>query len=72
MFWLCSASFVPMNGAKTNTLLGSSDDAVDFSSPISSSESLTETRSADLELLATANSRYRRIEESAVSFFTLK
>ena len=61
-----------MNGAKTNTLLGSSDDAVDFSSPISSSESLTETTSADLELLATANSRYRRIEESAVSFFTLK
>ena len=59
-----------MNGAKTNTFLGSSDEAVDFSYPISSLESLTETTSADLEPLA--NSRNRQIEESAVIFVTLK
>ena len=54
-----------MQGAQINTIAVVAEEGVDISA-MSSSESVTDATPGDLELLATANSRYRRIEESAV------
>ncbi|XP_075253672.1 uncharacterized protein LOC142345489 [Convolutriloba macropyga] len=55
-----------MQGAQINTIAVVAEEGVDISA-MSSSESVTDATPGDLELLATANSRYRRIEESALT-----
>ena len=63
---------VVSGGSENSQIVGSARDAngnrrVSISS--SGSDSLIEATPEDLELLATANSRYRRIQENAVSLY---